>query len=122
MKEKLLKELKECLENVIEFYPFSGTYDYAKSGCRTFSVIVNNKYFEVCCNIKLDDAKYILENLDKVNYILNESDDIDSVIGDICPILKKYRITDARYVNYVIDNGYEFTEKDIYEFMEKEGF
>ena len=117
----LKKCLKETLQNFVKSYPFTGTVSYSKSGCRTFSVIVNGRYIEICCNTRFEDVKFVLENFDDIYYIINISDNIDSVIGDLDDLYDKFNITDLQYMCVVKHFDGNFTKKDIVEFFTKEG-
>ena len=113
----LKKCLKETLLSFVESYPFAGTASFAKSGCRTFAVIVHDKYIEICCDTKLEDVEFLLENFDSIDYIINISDTTDSVIGDLDDLYDEFNITDLQYICVVKHFGGNFTKKDIVEFF-----
>ena len=117
----LKKCLKETLLSFVESYPFTGTTSFAKSGCRTFAVIMDDKYIEIFCDTKLEDVKFILENFDSIEYIINISDNIDSVIGDLDDLYDEFNITDLQYICAVKHFGGNFTKENIVEFFTKEG-
>lgn len=56
---------------------------YIDNGCERYLVHTNLGFIEIDFNTNPDDAKYVFDNLDAVDYIYSDRDDCDSIVGDV---------------------------------------
>lgn len=71
-------------------------FDYARS----MKIVINNKEYELCCLTTLDEVSIFEEALNNpkmFNYIKNNSNEVDTIVGDIDCFLIKNNIDTSNY-------------------------
>lgn len=90
--------------------------DYSPRCC--FTVIIDNNVYKIDCLTKISTATHLLSLLDnnvKINYIYNETKDVDSFVGDISYFCRKNGIdcfNEYKYLFIVKELNFVF-DKDI---------
>ena len=91
-------------------------FQYGRNDCSDFYVIINDLLFRVNGNVIAEDAKYVLNNLDSIQYIYDTMLSHDTVVGDIYEFLEtigKPDLIDYHYMKAVRKIGKMFSYDDI---------
>ena len=84
-----------------------------------FTVVIDNKVYKVDCLTKISTVKHLLSLLDnnvKINYICNETKDVDSFVGDISYFCRKNGIdcfNEYKYSFIINELNFVFDEDTI---------
>ena len=94
-----------------------------------YEIFINNHKYCLNSFMTVEDAKYVLNNINNISYVFSEFDDMDTLVGCIDVFIKtkfgnNMQITDyfsaiIMYENYVQNAKEPFTENDIYRFIER---
>lgn len=108
----------EMMEN--EFY---------KHTCGKYEILIGNKRYSLNMFMKIKDAQYVMKNINRIDYVFSEFEDEDTLVGDISIFVKTKLGNDLQttdyfyaiimYENYVKNAKNTFTEKDVYDFIER---
>ena len=123
------KESMERLERTLKFFIENPAKDnmkpedieercfqYGRNDCSDFYVIIKNVLYRVNGSMSALDAKYVLDNIDKLQYIYDTMLSHDTVVGDIYKFLKyigRDDLIDYHYMKAVREIGKPFEKKDI---------
>lgn len=91
-------------------------FQYGRNDCSDFYVIIENTLYRVNGNMIAKDAKYVLDNMNKLQYVYDMMLSHDTVVGDIYKFLEtigKPNLIDYHYMKAVREIGKPFEKKDI---------
>lgn len=82
-------------------------------------VFLCEKYYKVDAFMKVEDAKFILDNIDKIKYVYNIDKMYDTIFGDLIDLFIKYNTNGYRYMKFMTKLNYLFTEDDATMFFKR---
>ena len=91
-------------------------FQYCRNDCSDFYVIIKDVLYRVNGNMIAEDAKYVLDNTDKLQYVYDTMLSHDTVVGDIYKFLEtvgKPDLIDYHYMKAVRNIGKLFSYDDI---------
>lgn len=91
-------------------------FQYGRNDCSDFYIIINDLLFRVNGQMVAEDAKYVLNNLDSIQYVYDTMLSHDTVVGDVYEFLKyigRDDLIDYHYMKAVRETGKPFEKKDI---------
>lgn len=135
----LIEELCKCLTYIqkrnTDYIPGTLTNEkvnclddeYLNAGCHNYIIYLNGKRFYISCFITLKDTKTILDNIDKIDYIYDETDENDTLVGSIQNfVLKGFNVKQDSfdcwkymhlYWRFVTKSTSTFTKDKLLEYM-----
>lgn len=91
-------------------------FQYGRNDCSDFYVIIENILYRVNGNMIAKDAKYVLDNMGKLQYVYDTMLSHDTVVGNIYEFLEtigKHDLIDYHYMKAVRKIGKMFSYDDI---------
>lgn len=107
-KSKLDRDLLESMDS--QFHRYNR---YA------FIVGIDGIFYNVDAFLSVSDAKYILENIENINYVYNYDRGVDNIIGDVRAFVREHKTNDYRYIKFVLNQRCMFTAEHVREYFEK---
>ena len=107
-KSKLDRDLLESVDS--QFHRYNR---YA------FIVGIGGIFYNIDAFLSVSDAKYILENINSINYVYNYDRGVDNVIGDVREFVREHKTNDYHYIKFVLNQRCMFTEAHVREHFEK---
>jgi hypothetical protein len=87
--------------------------------CDYFSIRICGNYMVVNPFITISEAKFILDNIDKIEYIRDSDINFDSVVGSISSFIDEHTMQGSDYAKFIIDNECKFTKDEIEEYAKQ---
>ena len=87
-------------------------FQYGRNDCSDFYIIINDLLFRVNGQMVAEDAKYVLNNLDSIQYVYDTMLSHDTVVGDVYEFLKyigRDDLIDYHYMKAVMNIGKMFS-------------
>lgn len=103
--------------NLIETEEFK----FFKSRRYCYLIYLFGKFYNIDTFIRLDDAKLILNNIDKIEYAYNIDKMCDTIFGDLSDSFQQYHSSGSKYMKYIISCVELPTRDDIVKFLENGG-
>ena len=82
-------------------------------------VFLCGKYYKVDAFMKVEDAKFILNNIDKIEYVYNTDKMYDTLLGDLLDLFIRHNTNGCRYMKFMMQFNYLLTKDDAVKFFEK---
>lgn len=82
-------------------------------------VFLCGKYYKVDAFMKVEDAKFILNNIDKIEYVCNIDKMYDTLFGDLLDLFIRHNTNGGRYMKFMMQFNDLFTEDDAIKFFDK---
>lgn len=82
-------------------------------------VFLCEKYYKVDAFMKVEDAKFILNNIDKIEYVYNIDKMYDTLLGDLLDLYIRYNTNGYRYMEFMMQFNDLFTKDEAIKFFEK---
>lgn len=83
-----------------------------------FIVGIGGIFYNIDAFLSVSDAKYILENIENINYVYNYDRGVDNIIGDVRAFVREHKTNDYYYIKFVLNQRCMFTEEHVREYFE----
>lgn len=98
-------------DNEIELERFE--YDYVKNTFDDYVVSIDGKFIELDFSTSVESAKFILDNVNNIKYLLVHGGRFDTIVGDIELFSKSISVSNEDYFNTVVKLNKDFTIGEI---------
>ena len=90
---------------------------FHRCGRRSYIVFTKGKFYTICPYTTINDAKFVMENIEEIEYVYDYDYGTDTLIGNTREFFTQNKIPEYKYIQFVSIQNELFTIEDVYSYF-----